>query len=145
MKRKLFLIISATFLSISSIGQCPDSTKVTNFAQIMDIQFAKDFKGCNLLTEAIFLGTGNGGYRIPIKFKKGYVIFRCYPEGNIPANNPLTNQPVGNFVFIKKEIAATVFDLKSGQKISLGGEVYVNNNMGYEQSNFIANEIKIVK
>ena len=55
------------------------------------------------------------------------------------------HQPVGNFVFIKKEIAATVFDLKSGQKISLGGEVYVNNNMGYEQSNFIANEIKIVK
>ena len=136
----VFLITLSCLTAYSQTGTCPDSSTITKFTKLMDIQFAKEYEGCTLKTEAIFLGTGNGGYKIPSRYKK-LVIFRAYPEGQKPENNALTGQPVGNFCFIDKSKSDLIFNLKSGDKILLKGKVEITGSIGYRQTNFIVEQL----
>lgn len=141
-----FLIVSLLiWASFNLFGQtnCPDTLSNTNFAKLMDLQFAEDYKSCILKTEAVFIGTGNGGYLVPKEFDK-HVIFRCYPEGQTPSTNQLNGTIVGNFCFIDKNNSDILFQLKTGSIIQLIGKVVITDYYSYKQTNFVAEKVLLI-
>jgi len=136
------LPLLALFFSLSAFtNDCPEGN--ISFVKVMTVQYAETIQDCkNISTTCEFIGTDSAGYRIPNKLKNK-VVFRCKAEG-LDAGKSLTGEPLGNFCFVeaKGPEAELLYTLKSGDKISLTGEVFVNNNMGYKQVNFICSSIK---
>jgi hypothetical protein len=132
---KLFTIF---LLGLLILNDCPSEEQ--NFRKVMTPQFAEELEECIITTRAEFIGMGAAGMRIPNKLK-GKVVFRCVSPGEQPEKNQLSGQDVGFFCFGTKENTELLFDLKRGDLIQLKGKVWVNNYMGYKQSNFIIESI----
>ncbi|WP_289055530.1 hypothetical protein [Carboxylicivirga marina] len=136
--REVLLLISIVFICGSTIAQ----TAKEDYSKILNIELGKDFEGKTVTIDAEFFGFGMANMRKPNKFKVGYMPFRCKEIDGEPLKNGFGGE-TGDFFFIKKknESANVVKNLKKGDKVTITGEVYINNNLGYKQANFIVYEI----
>jgi len=137
MKKQIVFIV-LLFVSLSAFSQ-----EKKAFSSIMDIDTGAELKDVKIETQAVFFEKGSGNYRVPNKLKFGYIVFRCYEEGK-PIRKGQLNEEVGEFVYVKKDHKNLVKKMKKGQKLNLTGTVFVNNNMGYKQSNFIVEKIELI-
>lgn len=122
-------------------------TKVP-FSKVMNAGFAKDYVDSDIVTEANFLASGSGAYSLSAP--QGYVVFQAVPLGTNGQVNPLTQQAMGDFVFVPNSYADMVFELKPGDKVQLRGGTKVRTSnpilkmIGADvtEIQFIANSMK---
>ncbi|WP_430809481.1 MULTISPECIES: hypothetical protein [unclassified Carboxylicivirga] len=136
--KKTLLLLSIVFVCGSAIAQ----TEKAEYSNVINVELGKDLKGQTVTIDAEFFGFGMAGMAKPNKFKVGYIPFRCFEIGGEPEKNSFGGE-VGNFFFIKKknDYADEVKNLKKGDKVTITGEVYINNYYGYKNVNFIVHEI----
>ncbi len=102
----------------------PAGTEVP-FAKVMNVTYADDYSGADIVTIAEFVAAGHGSYGCNYStYNK--VVFRCLPPGEKGEKNPLSGEVMPFFVSIDKEKADILFSLKTGDKLKLRGGNFVN-------------------
>ncbi len=132
MNKKIVLLFAFCLSTIVSFGQdCPKPTK-EKYKKVMSSAFAKEFKDCPVIIDAVYFKEGFlNGYRKPKKIKKMY-FFQCTDDTGTTKSAGLTNEVSGDFFVINKDLADKVLDLEKGNKISVTGTTFVQNYFGTE-------------
>ncbi len=98
---------------------CPPPGTTVPLSKAVSEAFINDFKGCDIVAEAVFFKMGNQGYALGDYDTKNNVTFQVLEPGGKPQS--VLGLSYGTFAGIPKANADVLFQLKQGDLILLRG------------------------
>lgn len=130
----VLLLVLLTSCSGYSTVQAPRTSTVppgtsVPFARVINPGFAEQYVGADVITEVQFFApTPSQQWQVPIP--RDHMVFQVVAPGGQPGSNPLSREPLGEYVVAPKSFADLIFSLRPGDILELRGGTIVRKTSG---------------
>lgn len=129
--------------TVDSSDSCPEPGSGVEFIRLASPGTAPDFAGCDVTTLVEFVGIGTGNF-IVSGIPKDYVVFRAVSPGAVAEKNPLSGEPMTEYIAVPKSKADVVFALRPGARVRVRGATRLNKVIfggSFQQVVFLASNV----
>lgn len=129
--------------TVDSSDSCPEPGSGVEFIRLASPGTAPDFAGCDVTTLVEFVGIGTGNF-IVSGIPKDHVVFRAVSPGAVAEKNPLSGEPMTEYVAVPKSKADVVFALRPGARARVRGATRLNKVIfggSFQQVVFLASNV----
>ena len=106
---------------VGEYGKCPAPSTELPLAQVMSKGQMKQYHGCDIVTEAEFLGAEGGGRIAGYMNVEGVALFQVVPPGAEPTSVPGTGLVEGYVIAVPTDQAGPFYSMARGTRLRLRG------------------------